>query len=98
MTTTEQAVSGGLFSFLDRSRTVAKPGFSRWMVPPAALCVHLCIGQVYAFSVFNLPMTKLARHHANRRRTTGSLPNLAGFFQHRDLRARRLGRNVRPLG
>ena len=46
-------------SFLDRERTVAGPGFSRWMVPPAALCVHLCIGQVYAFSVFNLPMTKL---------------------------------------
>jgi MFS family permease len=51
--------SGGLFSFLDRDRTIAKPGFSRWMVPPAALCVHLCIGQAYAFSVFNLPMTKL---------------------------------------
>jgi MFS family permease len=48
-----------LFPFLDRSRTIAKPGFSRWMVPPAALCIHLCIGQVYAFSVFNLPMTKL---------------------------------------
>src|SRR5215469_9033346 len=48
-----------LFSLLDRSRTVAGPGFSRWMVPPAALCVHLCIGQAYAFSVFNLPMTKL---------------------------------------
>ena len=48
--------SGGWF---DRSRTVAGPGFSRWMVPPAALCVHLCIGQAYAFSVFNLPMTKL---------------------------------------
>src|SRR5579884_3376820 len=47
------------FSFLDRSHTIAKPGFSRWMVPPAALCVHLCIGQAYAFSVFNLPMTKL---------------------------------------
>jgi hypothetical protein len=29
------------------------------MAPPAALCVHLCIGQAYAFSVFNLPMTKL---------------------------------------
>jgi hypothetical protein len=29
------------------------------MVPPAALCVYLCIGQAYAFSVFNLPMTKL---------------------------------------
>ena len=46
-------------SFLDRSRTIAKPGYSRWMVPPAALCVHLCIGQAYAFSVFNLPMTRL---------------------------------------
>jgi MFS family permease len=46
-------------SFLDRDRTVAGPGFSRWMVPPAALCIHLCIGQVYAFSVFNLPMTQL---------------------------------------
>jgi MFS family permease len=48
-----------LLSFLDRERTVAGPGFSRWMVPPAALCVHLCIGQAYALSVFNLPMTKL---------------------------------------
>lgn len=46
-------------SFLDRERTVAAPGYSRWMVPPAALCIHLCIGQVYAFSVFNLPMTRL---------------------------------------
>src|SRR6202453_35734 len=48
-----------LLSILDRSRTIAKPGFSRWMVPPAALCIHLCIGQAYAFSVFNLPLTKL---------------------------------------
>jgi MFS family permease len=48
-----------MMGFLDRSHTIAKPGYSRWMVPPAALCVHLCIGQVYAFSVFNLPMTKL---------------------------------------
>jgi MFS family permease len=46
-------------SILDRGRTIASPAFSRWMVPPAALCVHLCIGQAYAFSVFNLPMTKL---------------------------------------
>jgi len=44
---------------LERNRTVAAPGFSRWMVPPAALCIHLCIGQAYAFSVFNLPMSKL---------------------------------------
>ena len=46
-------------SFLSRERTVAAPGYSRWLIPPAALCVHLCIGQAYAFSVFNLPMTKL---------------------------------------
>lgn len=59
MTTAAHAESGGWFGWLDRSHTVAKPGFSRWLVPPAALCVHLCIGQVYAFSVFNLPMTKL---------------------------------------
>jgi MFS family permease len=49
----------GALSFLDRDHTIAKPGYSRWMVPPAALCVHLCIGQAYAYSVFNLPMTKL---------------------------------------
>jgi MFS family permease len=44
---------------LSRSRTIAGPGFNRWLVPPAALCIHLCIGQAYAFSVFNLPLTKL---------------------------------------
>ena len=49
----------GALSFLDRGHTVAEPGYSRWMVPPAALCIHLCIGQAYALSVFNLPMTKL---------------------------------------
>jgi MFS family permease len=48
-----------LASYLNRNRTIANPGFSRWMVPSAALCIHLCIGQVYSFSVFNLPMTKL---------------------------------------
>jgi MFS family permease len=46
-------------SFFDRERTVAGPGFSRWLVPPAALAVHLSIGQVYAFSVFKLPLTKI---------------------------------------
>jgi MFS family permease len=46
-------------SFLDRQNTVASPGFNRFMVPPAALAVHLCIGQAYAFSTFNLPLTKL---------------------------------------
>ncbi len=39
-------------SFLDRQHTVAPPGYSRWLIPPAALAVHLCIGQVYATSVY----------------------------------------------
>ncbi|MBI3789519.1 MAG: OFA family MFS transporter [Gemmatimonadetes bacterium] len=43
---------------LDRSRTIAPPGFSRWRVPPAALAIHLAIGQAYAFSVFNLPLSR----------------------------------------
>ncbi len=46
-------------SVLSREKTIAPPGYSRWLIPPAALCVHLCIGQAYAFSVFNLPMTRL---------------------------------------
>jgi len=48
-----------LAAFLDRSHSIAGPGFSRWLVPPAALCIHLCIGQAYAFSVFNKPMAQL---------------------------------------
>ena len=45
-------------SFLDRQSTIAGPGFNRWLVPPAALAVHLSIGQVYAFSVFKIPLTR----------------------------------------
>jgi MFS family permease len=48
-----------MLNFLDREHSVASPGYSRWLVPPAALAIHLCIGQVYAFSVFKIPMTKL---------------------------------------
>ena len=48
-----------LNGYLDRSKTIAKPGFNRWFVPPAALAIHLCIGQIYAYSVFNEPMTRL---------------------------------------
>ena len=46
-------------SFFDRERSIAGPRFSRWLVPPAALAIHLAIGQAYAFSVFKLPMTTL---------------------------------------
>ncbi len=45
-------------SMISRERTVAQPGFNRWFVPPAALCIHLCIGMAYGFSVFWLPLTK----------------------------------------
>jgi MFS family permease len=45
--------------FLDRERIIAGPGFSRWLVPPAALAIHLCIGMAYGFSVFWLPLSKL---------------------------------------
>jgi len=45
--------------FFTKDASIAQPGFSRWMVPPAALAVHLCIGQAYAFSVFNAPLTKV---------------------------------------
>src|SRR5580698_8573570 len=48
-----------LLSFLDREHSVAKPGFSRWLVPPAALAIHLSIGQAYAFSVFKIPLTQV---------------------------------------
>jgi len=58
-TTKAQSGRGALLGPLHRDRIITGPGFSRWMVPPAALCVHLCIGQAYAFSVFNLPMTRL---------------------------------------
>jgi len=43
---------------LDRERTIATAGFNRWMVPPAALCIHLCIGMAYGFSVFWLPLSR----------------------------------------
>ncbi|MBP8310570.1 MAG: MFS transporter, partial [Burkholderiaceae bacterium] len=44
--------------FLAKERTIAPPGFNRWLVPPAALAIHLCIGMAYGFSVFWLPLSK----------------------------------------
>jgi MFS family permease len=44
-------------SILAKQRTIAGPGFNRWLVPPAALCIHLCIGMAYGFSVFWLPLS-----------------------------------------
>ena len=50
--------SGNGIGLLAKERTVAGPKFNRWLVPPAALAIHLCIGMAYGFSVFWLPMTK----------------------------------------
>ena len=47
------------FTYLDREQTVASQDYNRWLIPPAALAIHLAIGQVYAISVFNLPLSKL---------------------------------------
>ena len=48
----------GILSVLDREHTIAPPGYSRWLIPPAALAVHLCIGQAYATSVYKTSMIK----------------------------------------
>ena len=45
-----------MLSFLERERTIAPRGYNRWLIPPAALAVHLSIGEVYAFSVFKTPL------------------------------------------
>jgi MFS family permease len=66
-------------SFLDRSRTVAKPGFNRWLVPPAALCIHLCIGEAYAFSVFTKPMSQAIGVTASAK-GDWSVPDLGWIF------------------
>ncbi|ENY5349316.1 OFA family MFS transporter [Klebsiella sp. CN_Kp088] len=48
-----------LSRFFAKPRIIAKPGFNRWLLPPAALAVHLCIGMAYGFSVYWLPMSQL---------------------------------------
>jgi MFS family permease len=60
MTTVERAegLVGSGAGLLDRERIIAKAGFNRWLVPPAALCIHLCIGMAYGFSVFWLPLSR----------------------------------------
>src|SRR5256714_7749258 len=62
-------------AFLDRQRTIAGPGFSRWLVPPAALAIHLCIGMAYGFSVFWLPLSKAVGIT-----TAVACPKEMGFF------------------
>jgi MFS family permease len=63
-------------AFLSKERIIAKSGFNRWMVPPAALAIHLCIGMAYGFSVFWLPLSKAIGIKA-----AATCPADMGFFQ-----------------
>lgn len=58
MTTTADIARPPRGGLLDRENTIAKAGFNRWLVPPAALAIHLCIGMAYGFSVFWLPLSR----------------------------------------
>ena len=78
MTTIEEAghVVGPAPGFFDRERIIAGPGFNRWLVPPAALAIHLCIGMAYGFSrvlaADDAPHAECALRRARRR---ASSPN-----------------------
>ncbi len=58
MASATDVIPSGAVGLLDKERTVAAEGYNRWLVPPAALCIHLCIGMAYGFSVFWLPLSK----------------------------------------
>ncbi|WP_319518193.1 OFA family MFS transporter [uncultured Martelella sp.] len=47
-----------MFDKLKKEHIVARDGFNRWKVPPASIAIHLCIGSVYAWSIFNPPLVK----------------------------------------
>ncbi|WP_372699614.1 OFA family MFS transporter [Arthrobacter sp. JSM 101049] len=61
-------------AILDRSRSIAPPGFNRWLIPPAALAVHLCIGQAYATSVYK---TALIGHFGASQTAVGIIFSIA---------------------
>jgi MFS family permease len=65
---------------LDKERIIAGPGFNRWLVPPAALAIHLCIGMAYGFSVFWLPLSKSLATAGAGAKSCGSLGLFAQLF------------------
>ena len=66
--------------FLSREATVAGPGFSRWLVPPAAIAVHMCIGEVYGFSVFNEPLSRLLGGAAHDPTQDWTIPQIGWIY------------------
>jgi MFS family permease len=73
-------MSQSLLSFLDRDHTIAPPGFSRWLIPPAALAVHLCIGEVYGFNVFNVPLTRVNGIDASIKGKDWTIPEVGWIY------------------
>jgi MFS family permease len=72
MSAANVTTASGLF---DKRRYIAEPGFNRWLVPPCALAIHLCIGMAYGFSVFWLPL-----HRAVGITKSIDCPKDLGFF------------------
>jgi MFS family permease len=69
------SANGAVGELLSREHTIAGPAFNRWLVPPAALAIHLCIGMAYGFSVFWLPLTRAV----NGKETVACPPDMALF-------------------
>ncbi|HET7764343.1 MAG TPA: OFA family MFS transporter [Burkholderiales bacterium] len=75
ITVPEGDIGQRIWDLLSKERIVAGPGFNRWLVPPAALCIHLCIGMAYGFSVFWLPLS-----HAINAKAAIACPADMSFF------------------
>jgi MFS family permease len=65
--------------FLQRERIVAPPGWNRWLIPPAALSIHLAIGQAYAWSVFKMPLESTLLEGSPAAGTLSALPFTLGI-------------------
>jgi MFS family permease len=91
-----------LHNLLDRERTVAPPGFNRWLIPPAALAVHLCIGEIYGFSVFNVPLTRVVGITSSMKGRDWTIPEVGWVYSIAlivlGLSAATLGRWVERVG
>lgn len=53
-----QSIKSGVLSFLRKENIVAPKDYNRWRITPASIAIHLCIGSVYAWSVFHPPLTR----------------------------------------
>ena len=80
MATLPTPPSKSVVRFLDREHTIAPPNYNRWLVPPAALAIHLAIGQAYAFSVYNQPLNRLVGLTTSIEGEDWTLPEIGWVF------------------